>query len=83
MKSDAWLTYIDEFMNEYYRELPNFKSYKDCYEAIEERHKAILTGRDSVPTPFSGQCCRVGSKQIDNVANVNSQNNKFAPCSLA
>jgi hypothetical protein len=42
MKSDAWLTYIDEFMNEYYRELPNFKSYKDCYEAIEERHKAIF-----------------------------------------
>ena len=45
--------------------------------------RPFLTGRDLVRTPFSGQCCRVGSKQIDNVANVNSQNNKFAPCSLA
>lgn len=45
--------------------------------------RQFLTDRDSVHTPFSGQCCRVGSKQTDNVANVNSQNNKFAPCSLA
>lgn len=45
--------------------------------------RQFLTGRDSVRILFSGQCCRVGSKQTDNVANVNSQNNKFAPCSLA
>lgn len=45
--------------------------------------RQFLTGRDSVHILFSGQCCRGGSKQTDNVANVNSQNNKFAPCSLA
>jgi len=45
--------------------------------------KRFLTDRDSVHTPFFGPCYRDGSKQIDNVANVNSQNNKFAPCSLA
>lgn len=42
MKSDAWLTYIDCFMNEYYNELPNHKTYKECYEAIEARHIEIF-----------------------------------------
>ena len=39
MKSDAWLTYLDEFMNEYYKELPKHKTYREAYEEIEKRHK--------------------------------------------
>jgi hypothetical protein len=35
MKSDAWLTYLDEFMNEYYKELPKHKTYSEAYEEIE------------------------------------------------
>ena len=42
MKSDAWLTYLDEFMNEYYKELPKHKTYREAYEEIEKRHKAIF-----------------------------------------
>jgi hypothetical protein len=34
MKSDAWLTYLDEFMNEYYKELPKHKTYREAYEEI-------------------------------------------------
>jgi hypothetical protein len=42
MKSDAWLTYLDEFMNEYYKELPKHKTYRESYEEIEKRHKAVF-----------------------------------------
>jgi hypothetical protein len=42
MKSDAWLTYIDNFMQEYYKELPTAASYKEAYERIEARHFVIF-----------------------------------------
>lgn len=45
MKTDAHLTYLDYFMAEFYAELPKSDTYKDAYEAIENRHFQIFERR--------------------------------------
>jgi hypothetical protein len=42
MKSDAWITYNDNFMQEYYKELTTSATYREAYEKIEARHFVIF-----------------------------------------
>jgi len=44
-KTDAWLTFKDEFIREYYKELPNADSYQSAYESIEARYFAVFGRR--------------------------------------
>lgn len=42
MKSDAWLTFTDCFMQEYYKELPTSATYREAYDKIEARYYAVF-----------------------------------------
>jgi len=44
-RTDAWLTFKDEFIREYYKQLPHSESYQSAYEAIEERYHAVFGRR--------------------------------------
>jgi hypothetical protein len=44
-RTDAWLTFKDDFIKEFYKELPNSKTYFEAYEKIEARYAAVFNRR--------------------------------------
>jgi len=44
-RTDAWLTFKDDFIIEFYKELPKSKTYAEAYEKIEARYMAIFNRR--------------------------------------
>jgi len=44
-RTDAWLTFKDEFIREYYKALPNCETYLEAYESIEARYMAVFGRR--------------------------------------
>jgi hypothetical protein len=44
-RTDAWLTFKDDFIKEFYKELPTSKTYAEAYEKIEQRYSAVFNRR--------------------------------------